>query len=149
MISIIILYDQISRHICRIKKYDIIDDLNKRIVEYIKHNYAKFDNVNVYEYCFVMLPLRHTKDFNNIKFVLSESWNKLIKLNTESDKQQMKRFLKATYENIIKQITEVEFVDYQVSEIININQISEKYKDILDELVFKNNITSLIENRTC
>lgn len=135
MISIILLYDQISRHVRRVKNYDITKELNVKILDYIRKN--NFEDVNVTEFCFVMLPFRHSKDMDNIKYVLNKSWIRLLESNLELDQNQLKRFIKATYENSLKHLQDIKFIEHQSNELLNIEQITEKFKPILDVLVFQ------------
>ena len=96
-IGYIILLDQITRHIYRNDKETIDKNLNK-IVPYCNEFYkVNYNILNIDEFSFTLLPLRHTKDFTNISFVIQESW-KMI--NRGHD---MNRFLTATYQQYIKQ----------------------------------------------
>lgn len=146
-IAIIVLLDQIPRHIIRSKdkgkeyNENFVNDLNKIIVEFVEKNYFDLVNkINANEFSFVMLPIRHSRNFEKIKWVLKESWNILSNNTNNVDVLQIKRFLKATYENIIKQIDFIPFnnnIDNNF-EILDNKQIIEKYKDILDEMIIKN-----------
>lgn len=99
-LGLIILHDQIPRHIYRndntkqIQTHlDDILDFTKTF--YIKNKYDMKDE----HFCFALLPFRHTNIFDNIMFVIEET-----KLRITKNKHNMlyKRFLKATLERYIK-----------------------------------------------
>jgi tRNA(Ile)-lysidine synthetase-like protein len=112
-IGIILLYDQISRHILRVKnedflyfwsKNDFLTQTNNIACTYSAIVYLNFKyEVTVDEYAFIMLPLRHTFDFSKIKFVMSETWLRLKDEFNSLSKSKYKQFLKATYERAIIQ----------------------------------------------
>ena len=107
-IGYIILHDQITRHITRVQHYPnnyILDNLNK-ILGFVKKFYSKYcDDLEKYEYCFVLLPLRHSNNFVFQTFVIRETWKKIEKLSNpvlKSESEPLiiiyKNYLKATYE---------------------------------------------------
>jgi len=103
-IGYIILYDQITRHIARVKCYSvnyINDNLNK-ILGFVKKFYSKYcDNLEGYEFCFVLLPFRHSNNFDLQTFVMKETWKKINILSNSISEQLIKiykNYLKATYE---------------------------------------------------
>ena len=99
--SIIILYDQIPRHIYRENEEKINHYLNI-IIPFVKKNYYFFsDTLTSEEFRFVLLPLRHTNDFNMIKFVIDETWQKIFTSVDEKSLLSYKRFLNATYNRYI------------------------------------------------
>jgi tRNA(Ile)-lysidine synthetase-like protein len=108
-ISYIILYDQITRHIYRDIQEIIQDNLNKIIpIAQIFYHY-NMNNIMSHEYAFVMLPLRHSKDYNNFHYVVKETWKKInVYTNSEKDKQTYIRFLTVTYERYIRDIYETD-----------------------------------------
>ena len=90
----ILLYDQLPRHIFR-------DGPNNHIITYFLQKALSikidYDILDDNEYCFAMLPLRHTKDFQFIlNNVLPRTWNRIYKNKNISP--ILRRFLKATYE---------------------------------------------------
>jgi tRNA(Ile)-lysidine synthetase-like protein len=175
-LGLIILHDQIPRHIYRnhknekndnkeqIKKHlDDIMDFTKTF--YIKNQYDMKDE----HFCFVMLPLRHTNNFDNIMFVIEET-----KLCIKNNKNNLlyKRFFKATLERYIKlnddkenillsnnndvihiindknQICEKEFIQYHP---LTFEELSKKIADILVPVYiteFIDNIKQNIKNNT-
>lgn len=101
----IIIYDQLPRHIYRkecalhivqyylCKAVDIVE-------EYIHTSY--YNALTPIEWTFFMLPLRHTNNLKNILDVVEETWKKI-----ENNKDNVyvaiyKRFLKATYNKLLK-----------------------------------------------
>jgi len=75
-LSYIVLYDQIPRHIFRNQdgNHIILYFLNKAI-DIINMFKNEVSNLNVLEWTFFMLPLRHTNTKDNILYVLNEAWN--------------------------------------------------------------------------
>jgi len=102
-ISVILLCDQIIRHIVRydknliifeIPREDILEEYNKKAIEISKIIYKRYDEeITDEEYCFVMLPYRHNGSYRNIKYVLEETWKKIENGSSEI----IRRFLNATY----------------------------------------------------
>lgn len=97
----IIIFDQLSRHIYRYEQ-------GKHIIEYylqkslnLVNNYIDdntfIDSLTDQELIFLLLPLRHSHDINNIKKSLNISWSRI---ETTSNKEFMKKFINATYSNI-------------------------------------------------
>lgn len=98
-VSLIILYDQIVRHMYRNNKI-LINKYHQLILPYVNEHYHKYYNeLNADEFSFVLMPLRHTNNFSYISFVMRETWNKILKY---PDEPQYKRFLEATYKRYIK-----------------------------------------------
>jgi tRNA(Ile)-lysidine synthetase-like protein len=98
-IGLIILHDQIPRHIYRDNKEKInyylslIIDFSEKI--YIKYKY----DLNPSHYCFVLLPFRHLNKFDKMMYVLSET---KIRIKNYPLEHEYKRFFKATLERYIK-----------------------------------------------
>jgi tRNA(Ile)-lysidine synthetase-like protein len=119
-IGVILLYDQIARHVLRISDGDTIyvwekDSFLKETGEialrysdivYEYHN----DKISADEYSFIMLPHRHTYDFKRIRHVMNESWKRLTNEKDEIEKTKYKQFLKATYERTITQSDDSEYI---------------------------------------
>lgn len=139
-IGLILLHDQIPRHIFR-NNIDKITEYLNQILQFSRKIYIK----NKYElkpndYCFVLLPLRHTNNFNNIMYVIQET-----KLKIKQNKTELiyKKFLKATLERYIK-------FNEDKENIVLINDISENiytqindYSQICDLELLHYNPTSL------
>ena len=157
-IGLILLHDQIPRHIYRknqdnteINNYlSLILDFSRKI--YVKYKYDFRPN----DYCFVLLPLRHTNDFNNIMYVIQET---KIKIKNDENESIYKKFFKATLERYIKFNNDRENIvlfDDMIQDVIQINdkkQICElellkyfptKYSDIEWSIV-PNFISNLFE----
>jgi tRNA(Ile)-lysidine synthetase-like protein len=145
-IGVILLYDQISRHINRTLKTDLFYYWNKEnfvketttiayIISAIVYFYHK-QKLNADEYAFIMLPFRHTYDFKKIKYVIEETWKRLKIEIKETEKAKYKQFLKATYERAIVQSDDREYIKkYEKSQEeneFNFDFIKIKYKNILD-----------------
>jgi len=121
-LSYIVLYDQIPRHIFRNQdaNHIILYFLNKAIgiIDTYKN---QANNLNIIEWTFFMLPLRHTNTKDNILYVLNEAWNY---------KSLPKEFIIATYKkaNFKEELNQkISFIfnnnvlDYNPKEKINLN----------------------------
>ena len=142
-IAYIILYDQITRHIYRLDTNDnkkIINDKLEEIIPFAKDFYENNkDNISVEEYCFVMLPFRHKKDYGNFIFVVNETW-KIIKKQdlNEKDRNMIVRFITATYERYAKfaldyDLEQIEMSVPSVPSISSQSSISLDFKSIIDK----------------
>ncbi len=163
-IGYILVHDQVVRHWVRASTIERTgENFITRPLEFfdahyniIKNFVIKFyssnkDKINGHDFCFVLLPLRHTQDYSNIKFVLNETWEKLSytsdnpennQENNQELKQIYKNYLKATYSrakyNIISQAEISNLTNMQT----NIEYYTNKYRKVLDTKCFdyKNNI---------
>ena len=159
-IGVILLYDQISRHIIRAKNENTLYFWSKDVFVKETTNIALVNSLSVYfyfkneinadEYAFIMLPLRHTYDFKKIRYVMSETWDRLRDEENESEKVKYKQFLKATYERSVIQSDDSEFIKKYSSlrELDNTNEwyenfslsvqiLKKKYEKILDKKCVK------------
>lgn len=154
-IGVILLYDQISRHVLRIKNEDLIyfwtkdsflKETNDIALLHSASAYLHFKHeINADEYSFIMLPQRHTFDFKRIKYVMFETWDRLKEEKDEFEKIKYKQFLKATYERTITQSDDYEFVKKYSNLVeidgnnrwenfkLSIQALKEKYVEILDK----------------
>jgi tRNA(Ile)-lysidine synthetase-like protein len=103
-IEYIIRYDQVPRHVARSKPELNIDpnEYSLKVLPfaekfYTLHKYSLDSN----EFSFVLLPLRHSKIYEKIFYVIKET---LIKIKAKPKDLQFRRFLKATLERMISQI---------------------------------------------
>ena len=102
LIGLIILFDQIPRHAYRISygthviQYYLQYAL--KVVSYIQAESHIYNSLNVYEWSFIHLPLRHTQNVNIIHNVMKDIWIKLETCNDTNDILHMHRFIRATYE---------------------------------------------------
>jgi tRNA(Ile)-lysidine synthetase-like protein len=159
----IILYDQITRHKMRAQtsnfeliltceqQENFIKITNQIALILQKKVYSIYKNLlNAEEFAFVMLPLRHSNDFENIKYVMSETWEKIELCEDEIEIQNYKKFIKATYERAIKQSTDIKEIKIYLERkeideekefnednfLLEIAKIADKYRHILDEKCF-------------
>ena len=136
-LSYIILYDQITRHIARAqnKSSNYVLDYLDKLLKFIDLFYPKYKNeLEGFEFCFTLLPLRHTNIFYKQKFVIDETWEKILNLNQTNTKliKIYKNYLEATYKRayINKQVYISENkTDYNR----DILWIVKKYSYLLDE----------------
>lgn len=132
-IGYIILNDQITRHVARAKKYDkkygekyILENLNK-ILKFSKKFYNFNKNIlEGFEFCFVLLPLRHSNNFNNQIFVITETWNKLENSFTNELINIYKNYLKVSYERAIKGSTNLYKFEFELINFDFINILDSK-----------------------
>jgi tRNA(Ile)-lysidine synthetase-like protein len=136
LIHFIIIYDQLPRHIFRNtdSNHIILYYLNKAldIIENNKYYYEKLIDI---EWCFYMLPLRHTNDKNNILYVLKNAWIRYNKSNSNI----IKKFIIATYDksNFKEDILNNEVISYYYDKNI-LDNYSEN--DIITDITKFNNI---------
>lgn len=168
-IGYIILYDQITRHIVRAQKYSnnyIFDNLNK-ILEFVKKFYSKYcDDLQGYEFCFVLLPLRHSNNFDFQTFVMKETWKKIDVLpNSASDPliKIYKNYLKATYERAsngqvyldeykpndtnLKDILDPRCIKHLGPPLNKKNHISDKLEKVCECMKIKSKTSVINENK--
>ena len=154
-LSYIILYDQITRHIARAqnKSSNYILNYLDKLLNFIDLFYPKFKNeLEGWEFCFTLLPLRHTNIFYKQKFVMNETWEKISNLNKISNINQIdtklvkiyKNYLEATYKraNINEQVYICENKTENINDIL---QLINKYNNLLDEVCY-NCLTKSDEN---
>jgi tRNA(Ile)-lysidine synthetase-like protein len=147
----IILYDQVSRHIKRCKNYsnDYVKNKLCQIINFVERFFIIHKNILYgYEFCFTLLPLRHTKQFHYQSYVMEMTWQKLNKLdksNCSNDElvKIYRDYLKATYaraskDNIYQFKNSFNKFDFTNYIDIFINQ----FKDILDSTCVENLIES-------
>lgn len=141
-IGYIILHDQIARHVRRARKYPeqyVLDKLEK-ILEFVKKFYqVNKSNLFGYDFCFVLLPLRHTGNFDLQVFVINETWNKLLEYHPDTsdinEKELIKiyrNYLKASYERASNGKTYINCTDNFIDIHSNIENFINTYSDILD-----------------
>lgn len=104
LLGLIILNDQISRHVFRsnkseIKKYDDISiQLSKTLLSKIDKNLNPIiESFNHQERCFILMPLRHTFNEENIKLCLEL----ITKWREENDDPIYNRFYQAAVKSLI------------------------------------------------
>ena len=142
-IGYIIFQDQISRHISRAKNLPPPYLTNKldNLIEFVKKFYQLNKTIlSGYDFCFVLLPLRHTKKFDLETFVIKETWEKLKALKKNSPDTNTleliniyRNYLKASYERASCGPT---YLATKTESCIDLDkdiiQFTEIYKDILD-----------------
>lgn len=140
----IIIYDQLPRHIFRDTQSNhiIIYFLQKAINILFTINNEYLDKLNINQWCFIMLPYRHTNNIKLILNVLNIAWEKLNKINDEKDKFVLKRFIIATYERCPMNKKDILSLESQ-KHIINIYKINSNYCNNIE--LIKNNFLSILE----
>lgn len=99
LIGYILAHDQVPRHVLR-------NTVSRHVILYhtqIALNAAlllleRGTSLTTYQWCFTMLPLRHTQDQNLIFYVMSMAWDRYsMHLHTDNE-SLMRKFMKATYQ---------------------------------------------------
>jgi len=128
-LGLIILHDQIPRHIYRNNNIEQIQIHLNDILDFTKTFYTrnKYDMIDEH-YCFVMLPFRHTNNFDNIMFVIEET---KIRIKKNKNNLTYNRFFKATLERYIKLNNDQQNIllsnnNNEIIIIVDENQICEK-----------------------
>jgi tRNA(Ile)-lysidine synthetase-like protein len=132
-ITKIIVLDQLPRHIYRnqYSHHIITYFLQKalRIVDLYLTDNAFITGLDTNEFMFFLLPVRHTKYCRNIEYVISLTWERMKKYTSKDDYVLLKRYLKATYKNYIKDYhNQIDLITKNCSEEID----KDLYKNILD-----------------
>ena len=154
-IGYIILHDQIVRHIKRVKNYPDEFILNKldNIISFVEQLYLKYKNhLSGYDFCFVLLPLRHTNLFEKQVYVIQETWNKItcfVHDTSNPNEQKLlliyKNYLKASYERTSsgKVYLTSNQIGWKIQE--KIEEFVNKFKDIFDPTChnYKSNLNYL------
>lgn len=98
IISRIMVYDQIPRHVFRNSQSSHIISyfLQKALKLFESLHVDDIINLPVEKWCFAMLPYRHSQDPSKIQYVMKCAWQKLYICHGE-DKELVKRFIKATF----------------------------------------------------
>jgi len=124
-ITIIILYDQIPRNInMRQDAYDIIAKHYAYKLRAISNNYKELSAI---EWCFAMLPFRHSNNVELIHEVIENTWKRIYNSLNQNDIQIYKKYLRVSYEKC-------PYSNDMVKGIYPINNIwdATKYKNILE-----------------
>jgi tRNA(Ile)-lysidine synthetase-like protein len=137
----VLIYDQLPRHVFR-------STCGNHIIEYYLQKALNelenvdMTNLNDNEWCFMMLPYRHTKNLDVILDVMHIMW---LKYN---NCKNIKSFLRATYERCPtdNQITQLRVF---TPKHINLNEILDKYKYLLDNTYKCNEFHDFIETSKC
>ena len=96
-ISIIILYDQVTRNIN--KNNNVYDAKARYYANKLKDITNNYNYLSSIEWCFAMLPYRHTKNAIIIHTVISDTWERMNNYSTDKDDIEVyKKFIKASYE---------------------------------------------------
>lgn len=138
----IILHDQIARHVKRSRNYSeqfILDKLEK-ILGFVKKFYShNIENLSGYDFCFVLIPLRHTNKFDSQLFVINETWKKIIKFNPDTTNiyereliKIYKNYLKASYERATKGIISENLSNDTLNIHDEIEEFIKNFSDIFD-----------------
>jgi len=148
IISYIILYDQIVRHVYRNDhNKDIINNYNNDLIpicyKFIENNLDKY--LNAPEKCFLLMPLRHSFKIDHLIFVI----NRIKAYRSEEDSKYYLRFLRSSIlsynkllleglepENINKEINDTNI--YDILDSSSIKKIEPQLDDIYSSNFYSN-----------
>ena len=99
-LNMILIYDQLPRHIFRnTPSSHIISWYLQRALDICLRMTPEYlDTLTAQEWCFAFMPYRHTNDPHYIAEIAKLAWAKITTLTTPDDISIMQRFLKALYE---------------------------------------------------
>lgn len=154
-ISCIILYDQIPRNLNIQSNY--YDNIALQYVLKLQSISNNYELLNAKEWCFAMLPYRHTNNIYNIHSVIDNAWKRIRNTEISSeDKELYKKFIKASYErcptycqNLINTYNYSIFEnnEWDFKQHINILEYSTHFKINLEyDKRYIDNITKSFEN---
>ncbi len=118
--DLIILFDQISRHVFNTKNH------GSHVIEFYLQEALKilntksddwFNNLTDDEWCFAMLPYRHSMLLENIYMVMEKSWKAI-------EYRNIANFIKATYQRCPMSIQNMIYYKNNDSDDINVNVLS-------------------------
>jgi len=124
----ILYYDQVTRHAQRILGNINCDEFNMKILDFAKKFYCKYKySLIPVEFVFILLPLRHSKIYSNILYVIKET---IYKIKSEPKELEYKRFLKATLDKYIIQCNDTKNIEQiypeeSIDEITDLENICE------------------------
>lgn len=148
-IEIIILFDQIPRHASRVLSNINCDEYTLKIIDFAEKFYCKHKySLNSDDFAFILLPLRHSKIYDKILYVINET---IIKIKYYPKDSNYKRFLKATLEKYIVQCDDTinieQFIPIDfVQEIVDLDLICELGLEIYRPKPIENNISANCNN---
>lgn len=97
----VIIYDQLPRHVFRnqsaahVIEYFLQKAVDIALDTIVDEEYM--NNLSCQQWCFMLLPLRHTKELPHIFTVMRMCWDKLRRVEGTENKLAIKRFMRATY----------------------------------------------------
>ncbi len=142
-IGAIIAYDQIPRHYNRIENIDVLmysniaTNISVSLMILLSKNIDSYKLISAYEWCFILLPIRHTNDIVKIKNVINFIIEKHNTNDTlEEDKKIYKNFLENTIRKIYKLYTSEFILEQKNLHKIKNNTINQwiKYENILHHI---------------
>ena len=128
-VGYIILKDQISRHLTRYLGVDLVDDNIFRFADiFYKKNHALLHG---HDFCFTLLPLRHSNIFCLQEYAAIETWKKLNSCTNDNKNLVIyRKYLKATYERMSEK--DLDTIDLNLQLTTNFANFASNFADILD-----------------
>jgi tRNA(Ile)-lysidine synthetase-like protein len=115
-IEYILIHDQLPRHVYRKEPADHIIAYHlikaQEVSQHILEQYTYWNTaISATEWCFIMLPLRHSNKFKLCNQTLQNAWD-LLRMYRENDAESyttIKRFIKATYQHMPNASRDIDF----------------------------------------
>jgi tRNA(Ile)-lysidine synthetase-like protein len=139
IIGAIIALDQIPRHAKRL--YDNITTtyytelavkISKAYLNVIYDNELIRNNISAIEWCFILLPIRHSNDYECIIDIIYFIINKHNNTDNDNDRYIYKRYIQATVKNVYKNITYYYYIMQQKCNNKNIGYGWKSYSSVLE-----------------
>lgn len=137
LIALIIVYDQIPRHYCRVYEEIDVNFYSKKATLISQKVLEKYDDLTINELCFIYLPFRHINDLISIYKIIKLFIN-LYNNTSELDKITCKKYITNTLNKSYKIINNY-YYNLDIEPIHTIN------RDILSYYTISNS-TIDIEN---
>lgn len=143
----ILIFDQLPRHVFRnqCSNHIITYFLNKALEILNNTDKTYINSLNDNEWCFMMLPYRHSQQPQLIVNVIEDSWKRLV-INKSLI---LKRYLKATYERMPKN-DQSHYIQYYEPSSNNDIDIYNAYAHVIDDknhdVALGATITPIIDN---
>lgn len=144
LIGAIIAFDQIPRHHKRLDTTincatytETAVNISLYLMIQCSENHDLYDSISAIEWCFILLPIRHTNNCHQIISIIDFIIKKHNSNCSDDDKQIYKRFLKATIENIYKRVTQEFYVNPQtLSYEIDVNMPNQwnSFQEVLQHI---------------
>lgn len=142
-IALVIAYDQIARHVFRSDQSAVQSYLDKALAvstHLINYN-CVHNQIAPKEWCFVLLPLRHSNISSNIFTAITFIWNILLNTSIKEDEVTLcKRFLKAAYQRA--PIDQSDFIEVHFSNASSMEHpgCNPLYKNVIAHIVLDGQI---------
>jgi tRNA(Ile)-lysidine synthetase-like protein len=139
-IGAIIAFDQIPRHYNRIHSIDcnkhsvVAQDISLCLMRQLSQNKELYDSISAYEWCFILLPIRHLQDIYKVLGVIHFIIQRHNNDDTcDEDRKIYKRYLENTIRKIFPLNTDIYLQEQKDIHKIAVNKFNQwdKYSYVL------------------